>query len=144
MKLKGEMPPLNWHNGLQITEIPEALKLTDLESTLVAKRILFIKIFSLVKSRWHGTKDHTTNVPICDDTILETLNKVSSFPRAPDEAGQLEGRRRPGKPELGVGALAGRHGEGVDSALVADMGLKERVLTIESNKISSRNYAGRL
>ena len=64
---------------------------------------------------------------------------------APDEAGQLEGRRRPGKPELGGGALAGRHGEGVEMALVADVGLKERVLTIESNKkISSGNYAGRL
>ena len=30
---------------------------------------------------------HTTNVPIPDDTLLETVNKVSSFPRDPSQAG---------------------------------------------------------
>ena len=81
------MPPLSYKNGLEITEIPEDLELTDLEATLVAKRILFLKIFSLVKSRWDGIKDHTTNVPICDEELLKTLNSVTSFPRQPDDAG---------------------------------------------------------
>ena len=53
----------------------------------MANRIRFLKTFSLVKSRWAGVKDHTTNVPICDDTLLKTLNKITSFPRKPDEAG---------------------------------------------------------
>ena len=51
--------------------------------------ILFIKIINLVKSRWRGHKDHTTNVPILDDDLLETYNKVSSFPRQPGEAGHV-------------------------------------------------------
>ena len=87
LRVKKQMPPLNYYNGMEITKIPDALKLTDLEATLVAKRILFIKMFNLVKSRWWGYKDHTTMVPVCDDTLLETYNKVSSFPRLPGEAG---------------------------------------------------------
>ena len=87
LRLKREMPPMNYNNGLGIVEIPKELKLTDLEATLVAKRILFIKMFSLVKSRWRGYKDHTTNVPVLEDDLLETYNKISSFPRQPGEAG---------------------------------------------------------
>ena len=87
LRLKKQMPPLNYKNGMEIVEIPTELELTDLEATLVAKRILFIKIFSLVKSRWRGHKDHTTNVPILDEDLLETYNKISSFPRQPGEAG---------------------------------------------------------
>ena len=78
LRLKKEMPPMNYNNGLGIVEIPKELKLTDLEATLVAKRILFIKMFSLVKSRWRGYKDHTTNVPVLEDDLLETYNKISS------------------------------------------------------------------
>ena len=42
LKVKNQMPPLNFNNGLQITDIPQDLELTDLEATLIAKRILCI------------------------------------------------------------------------------------------------------
>ena len=87
---KGKMPPMCYKNGLQIDEIPPELEeINDLEATLIAKNILFMKIFHMPTSRWQKTKDKTVNVPIDDDTILETLNDVTAFPRLPNEAGLI-------------------------------------------------------
>ena len=88
---KKERPPLSPFNGLWITETPKEVKeLNHLERTLISKRILFIKIFKMPTSRWHKVKDKTVNVPICDDTLLKTLNKLNvSLPRKPEEAGLI-------------------------------------------------------
>ena len=84
------MPPMCYKNGLQVDEIPlELEEINDLEATLIAKNILFMKIFHMPTSRWQKTKDKTVNVPIDDDTILETLNEVTAFPRLPNEAGLI-------------------------------------------------------
>ena len=85
---RGKIPPMSVKNGLRIVnlvnETGEILDLTELESTLVAKNILFMKIFQLPKSRWSAIKDKTINVPIRDRSVLETVQKL---PRLPSEAG---------------------------------------------------------
>ena len=83
------MPPLCYFNGLEVDEIPKELELNDLEATLVSKRILFLKIFHLPKSRWSAVKDKVVNVPISDDALLNTLNDLSSLPRKPEDAGLI-------------------------------------------------------
>ena len=90
LKERQEMPPMCYNNGLGVDKRPPALKdLNDLEATLISKRILFLKIFKMPVSRWHVNNGQTVNVPIDEDTILETLDKVTTFPRLPDEAGLI-------------------------------------------------------
>ena len=82
------MPPMSTKNGLDIVDLKDSngnkIELSELEATLIAKNILFMKIFHLPKSRWSAVKDKTVNVPIQDDAVLQT---VSNFPRMPSEAG---------------------------------------------------------
>ena len=77
-------PPLRYYNGLECDNIPEELKLSDLENTLIAKNIIFQKIFLLPKSRWRAVKDRAVNVPITDNDLLRTVSSITSFPRMPD------------------------------------------------------------
>ena len=85
---RGKMPPMSTRNGLDIVDLKDnngnKLELSELEATLIAKNIIFMKIFHLPKSRWSAVKDKTVNVPIQDDAVLQT---VSNFPRMPCEAG---------------------------------------------------------
>ena len=76
-------------NGLQLTETDKELseqdlKLTELEGALIAKNILFQKIFQLPKSRWTALKDRIINVPIYSEAIMNTLQQM---PRTPTDAG---------------------------------------------------------
>ena len=74
-------------NGLKIP-IPETeLELTELEANLIAKRIIFMKIYQLPKTRWTALKDKIINVPVKEDDILNTITKL---PRTPNEAGLVE------------------------------------------------------
>ena len=85
-----KMPPYCVKNGLECEYVPPPLDdLNDLEKILGSKRILFLKIFHLPKSRWKAVKDKTVNIPILDDDLLKTLNSVKAFPRKPDEAGLI-------------------------------------------------------
>ena len=87
---KKEMPSMCCKNGLYVDPIPPELEdLNDLEATLIAKSIIFLKIFKLPVSRWPSTKDKAVHVPIDNDTLRETYNQVTSFPRLPDEAGHI-------------------------------------------------------
>ena len=88
---KKKLPPSSAKNGLKLEETDEALKkddliLTALEASLIAKTIMFQKIFLLPKSRWTALKDKQVNVPITDNAINATLQ---SFPRTPNEAGLI-------------------------------------------------------
>ena len=67
------------------SEYPE-LNLTELETTLIAKNILFMKIIKLPSSRMKVIKDRTVCVPIGEATIKQTLQ---SLPRTPNEAGNV-------------------------------------------------------
>ena len=86
-----KMPPSCVKNGLEIHETYEELKaedliLTDLEGALIARSILFMKIFQLPTSRWTGMIDKAVNVPIPESSVLNTLEKL---PRTPIDAGLI-------------------------------------------------------
>ena len=85
------MPPLSTMNRLQLTETDESLKeqgvnLTELEGALIAKTIIFQKIYQLPKSRWTALKDRLINVSLNDEDILNT---IENMPRTPNEAGLI-------------------------------------------------------
>merc|ERR1711952_438555 len=86
-----KMPPSCVKNNLEINETYEDLKakdliLTDLEGALIARSILFMKIFQLPTSRWTGIVDKAVNVPIPESSVLNTLEKL---PRTPIDAGLI-------------------------------------------------------
>ena len=86
---KLKCPPTSAINGLQLDKIPEDLELSELENCLIAKKILFIKIFKLPVSRWTAMKDRVINVPIEDNDLLQTLETLNNFPRNFDSAGLI-------------------------------------------------------
>ena len=81
---KGKMPPECRQNNLQLDPQPEVMKLTELSSNLIARNIQFQKIYQLPKSRYTALKDKVINVPVPEDSVLNT---VKSLPRTPNEAG---------------------------------------------------------
>ena len=86
---KKKLPPMSAMNGLQLKETDEIIKkeglaLTELEGALIAKSIIFQKVYQLPKSRWTALKDRLINIPINDDDIVNTLEQM---PRTPRDAG---------------------------------------------------------
>ena len=76
------------NNGLYVHENTDPeLQLTELEANLIAKNIVFMKIYQLPKSRWTALKDKVINVPVNDDDVLNTITQL---PRTPNEAGLIE------------------------------------------------------
>ena len=76
-------------NGLKLRDTDKELceqnlELTELEGALIAKNIIFQKIFQLPKSRWTALKDRVINVPINNEAIMNTLEQM---PRTPSDAG---------------------------------------------------------
>ena len=85
---KGNLPPMAAANGLDIVKIKDKdLHLTELENNLIAKKIIFQKIYQLPKSRMAACKDRLVNIPISSEDVINTLE---SLPRTPKEAGLLE------------------------------------------------------
>ena len=83
--------PMSIKNGLRLTESDKQLReqkleLTELEGALIAKNIIFQKIYQLPKSRWTALKDKIVNVPINEDSILNT---IEALPRTPQGAGLI-------------------------------------------------------
>ena len=74
-------------NRLKIYNHDPELELTELEGNLIAKNIVFVKIFELPKSRWTALKDKIINVSVKDDDILNTVTRL---PRKLNEAGLIE------------------------------------------------------
>ena len=74
-------------NGLKIHNHDPDLELSELEGNLIAKNIVFMKIFQLPKSRWTALKDKIINVPVTDSDIINTVTRL---PRTPNEAGLIE------------------------------------------------------
>ena len=86
---QGKVPPMAVANNLGLVDLgkDEDLKLSELENNLIAKRLLFQKIYQLPKSRMAGCKDRLINIPINDEDVMNT---IESMPRTPNEAGLLE------------------------------------------------------
>ena len=85
MKAK-RMPPMSVKNNLELERQDENLILTELEGSLIAKNLIFLKIFQLPKSRWTALTDKIVNVPITNEDINNT---VELLPRTPKEAGLI-------------------------------------------------------
>ena len=62
------------------------LHLTDLEQSLIARSLIFLKIHKLPKSRMGCVKDKIVYVPINEN---DTLNTINTILRTPSEAGIL-------------------------------------------------------
>jgi hypothetical protein len=84
---KGKVPPIAHVNGLFTEDIPDNLKLNELGATLIARNIIFLKLFKLPRSRWNALKDKIVNVPIENDDVQKTLNCVTQLPRCIGESG---------------------------------------------------------
>ena len=48
---KGKIPPMSAKNGLKMDPLDPELELTELDANLIAKRIIFMKIYQLPKTR---------------------------------------------------------------------------------------------
>ena len=82
---QGKMPPKSNMNNLKspdLEKMPE-LQLSELELSLLARTLVFMKIFNLPKSQMTAVKDRTVCVPIDHETMMKTLK---SLPRTPKEA----------------------------------------------------------
>ena len=78
------MPKMSKNNGLKVDKITGNIpKLTELETNLIAKNLIFQKYHKMPKSRWSGTHDRLVNVPVHDSDIMTTIEKL---PRTPAEA----------------------------------------------------------
>ena len=72
------------NNGLMIDPLPHPdLQLSELENNLIALNIVFQKIHLKPKSRWSGTHDRLVNVPIREQDIMNTVQRL---PRSPADA----------------------------------------------------------
>jgi hypothetical protein len=97
---KGKLPPKGSKNSLTVVPVPESVRLKSyLEEALIARVLLFIKIFSLKSSRMPAIKDKCVVVPL-DETDI--LNTVDSLPRLPSESGiiDVQWKRRVGQKTL--------------------------------------------
>ena len=85
---KGKLPPLSNQNSLDVFDLTkyEELKLSELENCLIARNILFQKVYLMPKSRWPAIKDRTINIPIMESDVINT---VKMLPRTPSEAGLI-------------------------------------------------------
>ena len=79
-----KFPSLSIANGLALDEIPDELKLTDLEEQFIAKCLIFLKVVKLPTSRMKAMKDRIINVPMSDEDVRKT---ITSFPRSGDDSG---------------------------------------------------------
>ena len=83
---EGKVPSMANQNNLQLSDnskYPE-LDLTEVENSLIARNLIFQKIYQLPKSRSAAMKDRTINIPIYEADVLHT---VETLPRTPIEAG---------------------------------------------------------
>ena len=83
---KMEMPPCCAKNSLEYHEIPDSLKLSNLERQLICKDLVFIKIRQLYPTNMDSMNDRVINVAIEDDDIIKT---VTSLPRTQKNNGMI-------------------------------------------------------
>ena len=94
---KGALPPKAAANCLRVVDVPEDVQLRSyLEEALLARTLLFMKIFSLKSSLMPAIKDRCVVIPI---DCVDVLNTVQSLPRLPSESGiiDIQWKRRMGQ-----------------------------------------------
>ena len=94
---ENNMPPKAAANCLEATAVPDDVRLGSyLEEALLARTLLFMKIFSLKSSLMPAVKDKCVVIPI---EHADVLNTVQSLPRLPSESGiiDIQWKRRVGQ-----------------------------------------------
>lgn len=81
--IKRKCPKISSMNGLMLDPVPKSLELTELENQMIAKRLLFMKLKKLPKSRMDAMVDRVVNVPLEDEDVVSTINV---FPRSLEES----------------------------------------------------------
>ena len=97
LEKKKKYPPKAHSNSLKVFEVPDNVKLRSyLEEALIARVLLFIKIFSLKSSLMPAMKDKCIVIPLEGKDIQET---VECLPRLPSESGiiDIQWKRRVGQ-----------------------------------------------
>ena len=85
---KGKIPPKAAANYLEAVYVPEDIRLESyLEEALIARILLFIKIFALKTSLMPAIKDRCVVIPL---DARDVLNTVISLPRLPSESGIID------------------------------------------------------
>ena len=95
--MKGKLPPKAEANCLKAVPVPETVCLQSyLEEALIARVLLFIKIFTLKTSLMPAMKDRCVVIPLEKKDIEDT---VKSLPRLPSESGiiDIQWKRRVGQ-----------------------------------------------
>ena len=72
-QVKPKLPNIHKSNGLELEEVPEELKLKDLEQQLIARSLLFMKVKKLPTTRMKAMVDKVISVPIGDSNFLLKL-----------------------------------------------------------------------
>jgi hypothetical protein len=94
---KGKLPPKAVANCLEVVPIPESVHLDSyLEEALIARVLLFIKIYSLKSSLMPAMKDKCIVIPLDEKDVQDTLD---SLPRLPSQSGiiDIQWKRRVGQ-----------------------------------------------
>ena len=78
-----KIPTIHKSNGMELDDVPDELKLKDLEQQLIALVLVFQKIKKLPTSRMRANFDKVITVPIEPETIQKS---VQQLPRQPDDA----------------------------------------------------------
>ena len=81
--VRGKLPPQAAVNGLLLENIPSSLRVTELESVLIAQRVLFMKLMALSRGRQRAIHGAVVNVP------SNVSSTVTSLPLTPSKAGLL-------------------------------------------------------
>ena len=84
---KKSVPLINHSNGLELEEVPEELRVTDLEQQMFAKDLIFMKIRQMPRSGMKLIEAKVVNVPLHDKDVEDTLNIL---PRPLNEAEIVE------------------------------------------------------
>ena len=94
---QGKYPPKIASNCLETISVPNHIKLSSyLEEALIARVLLFMKIFSLRSSLMPAVKDKCIVIPLEKNDVI---NNVESLPRLPSESGiiDIQWKRRLGQ-----------------------------------------------
>ena len=72
---KLEMPAMCAKNSLEYAQIPTCLQIPNLERQLICRDLTFLKVRQL-RYGMSAINDHVINVPIDDDDIIKTVNRL--------------------------------------------------------------------
>ena len=83
--VKGKVPGMSHKNKLDVFDVTgyQEFNLTELQNSLIALNLPFMKFFLLPRSRLRGIRDHIINIPLEEEDVKKTILRI---PRTFEEA----------------------------------------------------------